>query len=92
MTEQHKNQFHKSICLCRYAPVLNRQNMIVPLTDNGSLNAWGEIIGFNENPKSILPVPETMYGKARIFDGCSFTVKDIKSGMTFGSIFVRFWE
>ena len=50
--------------------------MIVLLTDNQSLNAWGELIGFNENPKSILPVPETMCRKARKFDGCSFTTLD----------------
>ena len=87
MTENHKEQFRKSMYSFRHVPILNRTNASVPLNDSidlnlmtfnvdANLNAQGEMIVSNVSPKNTLPVPENTHGKARKFEGCFFTALD----------------
>jgi len=77
MSEEHHILLNKYMNLFAHAPILTEDNMLKPM--NGThINTqhWGEEIGFSMDPNDILPVSQVKYMKAKLFDGCSFTMKD----------------
>ena len=67
----HAKKLSESINLLTKSPILEAENAIVPLNCLEYTSQWGNMIGFWYSPYTFLPVHESEYCKAKIFDNCS---------------------
>ena len=62
--------------LLNHEPILNMDDVLMPLNDCEDGFDWGTEIGFKKSPFNLSPAEKKRHGSAKSFESCSFTTRN----------------